>query len=147
MLTEKRGIDEKDISKQFTSIKKILLDHVSKHLNDAVKHNVSVEELSSTLLFFAIHDQSYIIGHIGDGVIMGVERINQNYSIQVMSEPENGDRPNITFFITDIDAIDHFRIKGGKNSLIEGVLLISDGPGEILYPQKGTNKSQYNKTI
>ena len=43
-------------------------------------------------------------GHIGDGVIAGVYNENNAYRVKVISEPENGERSNITFFIPDTNA-------------------------------------------
>jgi hypothetical protein len=50
-------------------LKKIIIDHIVYKLKDkAILMNIPLKALSSTLLFFAIKDNHYIFGHIGDGI-------------------------------------------------------------------------------
>jgi hypothetical protein len=109
----------------------------------ALELNISVEELSSTLLFFAIKDNHYIMGHIGDGVIAGVYNENNAYRVKVISEPENGERSNITFFIPDTNAAEHLHLQAGSIDNLKGVLLTSDGAGTVLFNGSAVDDNVY----
>ena len=59
--------------KNMMSLSKEIISFLMTVLKEkALEMNIAVEELSSTLLFFAIKDNHYIMGHIGDGVIAGL---------------------------------------------------------------------------
>ena len=73
------------------------------------------------------------MGHIGDGVIAGLFNSGANEMLRVLSHPENGEQINITFFMTDPDAIEHFRISIQRHTNLTGIMLMSDGPEEVLY--------------
>lgn len=107
----------------------------------AIRENVPLSELSSTLLFFAMKDDFCIYGHIGDGVIGVLDSSEQGY-VEVVSKPENGSQPNITFFVTDADAENHLRIYGLCRSNIYGAILMSDGTADLLYKK---NIEQFNE--
>jgi len=121
---------------------KELLKEVYKNLNQTASENdnLSVIEMSCTLLFVAMKEDKYIQGHIGDGLIGELLNTELGISVRIRSLPENNGAPNITFFVTDSDAVDHFRITSGTiASNIKGFVLMSDGPEEVLYdPQKKT---------
>ncbi len=127
---EKRGKDELDYLKDNKMLKKIILNTL---LNELKKQSEKVDELSSTLLFCALYKNKYIIGHIGDGVIGGIFEEADGLTIRTLSEPKNGGAPNITFFVTDNDAIDHLRITSGEFTNLRGIILMSDGPAEVMY--------------
>ena len=91
--------------------------------------NTDIREFASTLLFAAIREDSYIAGHIGDGVIGALRDGN----IEVLSHPENGEFHNITYFITDPTAHEHLRIQKGKLEDTTGFILMSDGVSDSLY--------------
>jgi hypothetical protein len=93
----------------------------------------SIEEYASTLLFFAIKGQNYFAGHIGDGVIGAVTAEGASGALRVLSEPENGGAPNITFFVTDKNAVEHLRLYSGEIGDIKGVVLMCDGVEEVMY--------------
>ena len=134
LLCEKRGITEEEHKKNITKLTKMIIDELLKGLNKiSVEKNISIFDLSSTLLFYAMKDNYYIQGHIGDGVIGLLINDNGTEDIKVGSEPKNGDQPNITFFITDPDSYENLRIQGGTNYGINGVILIRDGTQELLY--------------
>ena len=109
----------------------------------ALEMNIAVEELSSTLLFFAIKDNHYIMGHIGDGVIAGLYDENNTYKVRVLSEPENGERSNITFFVPDTNAVEHLHIQAGSIDNLKGVLLTSDGAGTVLFNGNSVDDNVY----
>ncbi len=109
----------------------------------ASEMNIAVEELSSTLLFFAIKDNHYIMGHIGDGVIAGLYNENNSYRVKVISEPENGERSNITFFVPDTNANEHLHLQAGSIDNLKGVLLTSDGAGTVLFNGNAIDDNVY----
>ena len=109
----------------------------------AIEMNIAVEELSSTLLFFAIKDNHYIMGHIGDGVIAGLYNENNTYRVRVISEPENGERSNITFFVPDTNAAEHLHLQAGSIDNLKGVLLTSDGAGTVLFNGTSVDDNVY----
>lgn len=127
---------------QNSRLVKTVLTYLLKQLDTAaVKENVAISELSSTLLFFAMKEDFYIYGHIGDGTIGILDSSKHGY-VEVVSQPENGDQPNITFFIPDSNAANHLRIYGKRKSNIYGVILMSDGTADLLYQK---NIGQFNE--
>ncbi|MBN2224095.1 MAG: protein phosphatase 2C domain-containing protein [Deltaproteobacteria bacterium] len=90
---------------------------------------VDEEELAPTLQFVAVKDNRFVAGHIGDGTI----GILTEFGIEVLSHPERGESSNITYFVTDPWALDHFRIYKGYLAGIKGFILMSDGVCESLY--------------
>lgn len=131
---EKRGVSEEEYNNNNKKLSKMIIDELLKGLNKiSVEKNISIFDLSSTLLFYAMKDNYYIQGHIGDGVIGLLINTNGTTDVKVASEPKNGDQPNITFFITDPDSYENLRIEGGTNHEVNGVILISDGTQELLY--------------
>lgn len=133
---EEHGKSTLEIEQNKRYVKESILDRLIKQLEDyALNNNIpSVKELASTLLFCAVdHRNRFIIGHIGDGLI-GASFLTQDdgYSM-VLSEPENGEQSNITFFVTDDKAIEHFRIQSGVFSNLEAVYLMSDGVADVFY--------------
>ena len=125
-----------------SKLAKKLTHHVYQNLNKAAskQENLSILEMSCTVLFVATKEDKYIQGHIGDGLIGELVTNEKGLEVRIRSYPENNGAPNITFFITDSDAVDHFRITSGTMpSNVKGFVLMSDGPEEVLYdPQKKT---------
>ncbi len=133
---EEHGKTPIEIEQNKRFVKESILDRLMKQLEDyALTNNIpSVKELASTLLFCAVdYRNRFIIGHIGDGLI-GASFLTQDdgYSM-VLSEPENGDQSNITFFVTDDKVMDHFRIQSGVFSNLEAIYLMSDGIADVFY--------------
>ncbi len=119
------------------NVKKELLNTLLQDLNArAISENVPLSELASTFLFFALYKDKYIMGHIGDGVIGGLFEEDKELVIKTLSKPENGGAPNITFFITDTNALEHFRLSAGTITDLRGVILMSDGPEEAFYHKR-----------
>ena len=121
----------------------IINNLVTKLKFEAVRNNLSLKELSSTLLFFAVKGDYYISGHIGDGIIIGLYSDNNTKRVKVLSEPENGEQSNITFFVTNSDAKEHLRMKAGHLENLNGVLLSSDGACDVLYKHQELDPSVY----
>ncbi len=131
--SEKYGKTKDEIEEQKKIIKENIFNYVKKNLLLQAKGEIEFEELACTLLFFARKGEKYIMGHIGDGVIAGSFSAGKDQQVKVLSAPENGEQINITFFLTDPDAIDHLRITCGKFTNLTGVMLMSDGPEEVLF--------------
>ncbi len=130
-LCEKTGKTEAQHKADIDNLKEQLLKIIIAQIASNVVPPESIDDYAATLLFFACRKDKYICGHIGDGVI-GI--LNEHFAgVDVRSAPENGGAPNITFFATDANAKDHFRIEWGDMKGIEGVILMSDGPEEVLY--------------
>ncbi|MEG2540919.1 MAG: PP2C family serine/threonine-protein phosphatase, partial [Clostridia bacterium] len=132
MMCEETGKTVEKQKSDTENAKLLIISNAIKSITDIVEENCVIEDYASTLLFFACDGNKYICGHIGDGVIGVLDKKNE-LNLTVISETENGGAPNITFFITDNNAIEHFRLSCGDMSDVQGVLLMSDGPEEVLY--------------
>lgn len=84
---------------------------------------IGIRKFGSTLMFAAVHENKYIIGHLGDGSIIGCYKGNY----PVLFFPETGSIKNSTFLTTSLAAEKHLRIKKGETSVLEGLILLSDG--------------------
>lgn len=91
--------------------------------------NSEVRDYSATLLFIAIKDGKFLVGHMGDGII----GYFKNNEIKVLSEPKNGETANSTYFVTMNDAEYMFDMKKGNIGEVQGFILMSDGAGNSLY--------------
>ncbi len=94
-----------------------------------------LKDLSSTLLFVAIKDERCLIGHLGDGAIGAL----YGDKLKVISNPDNGEYANQTFFITTKNAhkaLRLFKEDNIKEKDIKAFVLMSDGSTEGLYSKK-----------
>lgn len=114
-----------------------IIDAVMAALRTQVTAERALPDFGCTLQFAAVKDGRYIVGHVGDGVIAALYQNGLNRHVEVLSPPENGEGPNITFFVTDHDAKDHLRMSHGECRQLEGILMMSDGPEEVLYSGAG----------
>ena len=133
-----------------SNLGKIIIREILKGLNDLIAQNkaMSISEMSSTLLFIAMKDDKYIQGHIGDGLIGELINGKTGLEVRVRSHPENNGAPNVTFFVTDSDANDSFRITSGFiGNHIKGFVLMSDGPEEVLYDLENQTLNPYIKNL
>lgn len=117
-------LDDLDVAKKIMAncileIKKISIDE-------------DINKYSSTLLFVAVKENKFIAGHLGDGVI----GFSENEIIKVLSKPQNGEYINSTYFITNTNNIDKFKIYKGYLEDIDGFILMSDGVSDSLYNRK-----------
>jgi len=72
----------------------------------------------------------YITGHIGDGGILSLS----GSEMKILSMPENGEYKNTTFFFTEDDANEHFRICINKLEDERSAFLIcTDGISDLLF--------------
>ena len=95
---------------------------------------------ASTLLAVAVKKNRYIALHLGDGVIgcrYEQEQGDSEIGVRVLSVPENGEHANETVFFTSLGAQEHLRMYAGQlkgtNEVIDGFILMSDGPESALY--------------
>lgn len=122
------------------NISKNIIYNIEKELKTvATQNNLDFNSLSSTLLFVAIKNKKFIIGHIGDGVIGMLDNKNK---ISTISQPENGEFANSTFFTTSLKYKNRLRITKGTTKNCLGFILMSDGTEESLYDKK--NKQLIN---
>jgi serine/threonine protein phosphatase PrpC len=129
-------------SKKLTEI---LTGYIEKELKlFSEKKKINMKDLSSTLLFVVMKNNKFIIGHIGDGVIGG---LMNNGRIHVLSEPENGEFHNSTYFTTSKNNKHRLRIKKGTVKEIIGFILMSDGTSESLYDHNEKKLTKANINI
>ena len=114
-----------------------ILDAVLDALRTQVTPERALPDFGCTLQFAAVKDGKYIAGHVGDGVMAALYQRGLSRRVEVLSHPENGGGPNITFFITDHNAKDHLRLLHGECHQLEGIIMMSDGPEELLYSPTG----------
>lgn len=98
-------------------------------------------DLGSTLLFVAVHNNQYLAGHLGDGVIGYFE----NQKPEVLSKPDNDGK--YTFLTTSKNAQSHFRIYKGEIDNIHGFILMSDGTCDSLYEKENNKLVSVNTTM
>lgn len=82
-----------------------------------------IREFGSTLLFAVSDGERYMIGHLGDGSILGY----RGDTFTVISYPENGPRAESTVLTTSFQSKRHLRVSKGKTTDLEGIILLSDG--------------------
>ena len=114
-----------------------ILDTVLNALREQVTPERALLDFGCTLQFAAVKDGRYIAGHVGDGVMAALYQRGLARRVEVLSHPENGEGPNVTFFVTDHNAKDHLRLSHGECHQLEGILMMSDGPEELLYSVAG----------
>lgn len=120
-------IDRKTLKQELYSLVKQELFRL------ADEHNqIGIREFGSTLLFAAVDKDTYIIGHLGDGTIMGCYKD----SYPVLSFPETGPIKNSTILTTSFHAEKHLRIKKGKTLDLDGIILLSDGIFPFLFERE-----------
>lgn len=93
---------------------------------------IVIQDYSSTLLFVALFGNKYISGHIGDGLIS----INDDEQLKILSEPENGETSNSTYFFTAKSAEKYLRFKKGTIIKDTTFILMSDGTYECVYDRQ-----------
>ncbi len=121
-------LDSKNISKKILSFLETRLMFLAKYTK------LEFEELSSTLIFALILEDKYIIGHIGDGIVVNIDQDN---SLNILSKPENFEFANETVFCNTLGYQDRLRIyQGGVSEIQNGLLLCSDGVEDAIYDYK-----------
>ena len=86
-------------------------------------------EPNCTLLVVSVSTSKQIIViHVGDGIIMEIGK-----NSKILSFPENGENPNITYFLNDKKINNHMRVCKRDSSDNDVILLCSDGLSNLLY--------------
>ncbi len=114
-----------------------ILDTVLSAMRSQVTEERTLYDMGCTLQFAAVKNGRYIAGHVGDGVIAALYQRGLTRRVEVLSHPENGGGPNVTFFVTDHNAEEHLRLTHGECRQLEGIIMMSDGPEEVLYSGAG----------
>ena len=128
--------------KMLLALRLEILDAVLNAMRAEVNEERTLYDFGCTLQFAAVKDGRYIVGHVGDGVIAALYQRGLSRCVQVLSHPENAGAPNVTFFVTDHDAEAHLRLSHGECGQLEGILMMSDGPEEVLYsPANGMHQN------
>ena len=100
----------------------------------ALAKNEEILQFSATLLCVAMHpDGRYIIMHVGDGAIVG---LNVNNETEVISVYEHDGPANQTTFVT-VPGTNAFVKKG--NGGYASFVMMSDGPEDYLVNELGAN--------
>lgn len=111
----------------------------------AAENAIDFEELDSTLLVVLLYGNSYLLLHIGDGLIVSIDTKNE---LQLLSLPENGEYANETYFTTTVNYKDRLRIsQGNSEDIARGVLICSDGIEDLLYDYQTLEVSSVVKTM
>ena len=119
--------------KMLLALRLEILEAVLDAMRAEVNEERTLYDFGCTLQFAAVKDGRYIVGHVGDGVIAALYQRGLSRRVEVLSHPENAGAPNVTFFVTDHDAEAHLRLSHGECGQLEGILMMSDGPEEVLY--------------
>lgn len=118
--------DGRLVKQQFLQV---ILDNL---LEKANALNCLVRDLASTLLLAAVNSESFILAHIGDGVIGYLDADK----LKVASLPDNGEFSNVTTFVTSDSALASMRLFKGKLKSKDAFVLMSDGTEQSLYHKK-----------
>lgn len=116
-----------------------ILKEINSYLSIACdKYSVKKTAFAATALFVYAkvveREVCYVVGNLGDGLVL---RCLQGVSTLELG-PENAEHANQTWFVTDSDAADHFRLKTGRLPLEEtpGWVLATDGPSPFLFSSR-----------
>lgn len=121
--------DGRKVKKNLVDLFRVIL------LNEAEIHKCNIHDLASTLLLAAVHENHFILLHIGDGVIGYLDEGN----LKVASKPDNGEFSNVTTFVTSSEVLSSMRLFKGELKNVDAFVLMSDGTEYSLY-HKPSNK-------
>ena len=112
-----------------TSLMITAMNHGYKSIYNALKEqDIPLEDAHTTLSVCLYNGEKAILGHCGDGVIIGLEK-DGTYS--VLCEPMKGDLPNSTDPFTY--GSDYWKVSVVERPL-DAVLIATDGIGDVIYP-------------
>ena len=145
-IIQKNKDSEKFLEKLETQRKELAIHNKIKGLEKSINVTYSInniaqpakfyelKDLASTLLFVAIKGEQCLIGHLGDGAIGGL----YGNELRCISNPDNGEHANETYFVTTKHAEKALKITRGniKEKDISAFVLMSDGSTEGLYIKK-----------
>ena len=114
---------------QLEALGALLIDEIQSTVDRHRADTAPRGDYAATLLFALHHTGGFwLLGHLGDGVIGGIDR---SWRPRLLSGPENGEFANETFFCTDRDAAERLRLSLHRD--LGSVLLMSDGPATLFY--------------
>ena len=124
-------------SEDGVSVKKELHDYLLSEIETrrtklSEKADCTIKDLASTFLMVAVHQNEFILAHIGDGVIGYI----RNGELKVASAPDNDEFANTTTFVTSSNALSAMRMSKGSLDGVAGFILMSDGTENSLYNKK-----------
>lgn len=101
-----------------------------KSVINELNSSLSGEDYGATLLFFkADSSGEYVLGHIGDGIIL----LGSAGRWEALSLPKNGYFANETFLLPDDEAPNNFEFLSGKLKAGDCIILVSDGLSDLLF--------------
>lgn len=119
----------KYLCENLDSLQELQEDDIAKNVYEALIQNAERENINLDCTLLAIvggDTNENIIFHIGDGIIIGENEIEEPF---VVSAPENGEESYLTYFLSGEDAINHFRVMKAN---YDSYLLTSDGISNLL---------------
>ena len=130
-IANKINMQNRDMEKKIEINLESLLENIKKEITHSV---CTPKDLASTLLFAAIKGEQCLIGHLGDGAIGGL----YGNELKCISNPDNGEYANETYFVTTKYAERALKIIKGniKEKDINAFVLMSDGSTEGLYSKR-----------
>lgn len=130
-IANKINMQNRDMEKKIEINLESLLENIKKEITNSV---CTPKDLASTLLFAAIKGEQCLIGHLGDGAIGGL----YGNELKCISNPDNGEHANETYFVTTKHAERALKIIKGniKEKDIHAFVLMSDGSTEGLYSKR-----------
>ena len=120
--------------------KEKIINSIKEEINRIKSKKYDMKDYSCTLLFFANYKDKYILGHLGDGAI----GLKNGKDIKLVSEPENGETVNSTYFFTSENASDHLRLNIGNIDKSVSFFIMSDGCFECVYHK---NEKRFTKAL
>lgn len=137
IFVEKFDIILDDIS----NAKKGILATLLKELHsESLRLNCEIKDLASTLLCVAVRGDIFIAFHLGDGIICAL----CNNEVKMISNAQNAEFANATFFITSSSAEQNTEIIVGKMNNINAFAIMSDGVAPSFYDK---SKGQFAKAL
>lgn len=117
-------IFEQVINGRQDASKKFILETLLNELKSSrFAKRVGIQEYACTLIFVAAKQDLLLLGHMGDGIAFSVEKGIS----KVASWPENGEYANETYFITNTNVQNKFRLSADKLEVPRSILIASDG--------------------
>lgn len=137
IFVEKFDIILDDIS----NAKKGILATLLKELHsESLRLNCEIKDLASTLLCVAVRGDTFIAFHLGDGIICAL----RNNEVKMISDAQNAEFANATFFTTSSSAEQNAEIIVGEMNNINAFAIMSDGVAPSFYDK---SKGQFAKAL
>lgn len=137
IFVEKFDIILDDISNAKKGILATLLKELQ---NQSTQLNCEIKDLASTLLCVAVRGDTFIAFHLGDGIICAL----CNNEVKMISDAQNAEFANTTFFTTSSNAEQKVEIIVGEMHNINAFAIMSDGVAPSFYSK---NNAQFAKAL